>query len=203
VRLTLEQALLRVRQEADPKLAQELEEAKDQQELIRPLRDDVWIALQRTRLLTGALLLTELLRRLQAGTWRLIWLHPTRGALPFPEDLLAELTIDSFNTARSEVIFGGWRYHVRVEEISASNAVAAATPKKKPGRPPRWPDVRERMRPDLKQQPDGEWKLIDEKGHLIPRKNWQERYNAVPSTCDKALAELMSEIWKSTGANNG
>jgi hypothetical protein len=170
-----------VRQEAAPKLAQELEEAKDQRELIRPLREDVSITLQRTRLRTEALLLTELLRRLQAGTWRLIWLHPTQGALPFPEDLLAELTLDSFNTARSEVIFGGWRYHVRVE----------ITEQTKPKLGPEVTRVRDAMLANLRSGKCSPDDLRSDSKNLIPY------YRTSRSTYERARAAALAVFNKS------
>jgi len=77
-------------------------------------------------------LLAELLSRLRAGTWRLIWLHPTQGAKPFLADLLAELTLDSFDIKKSELILGGWRYHVRVEQIDPDHDQPAPSGDDKP-----------------------------------------------------------------------
>jgi hypothetical protein len=77
-------------------------------------------------------LLAELLSRLRAGTWRLIWLHPTQGAKPFLADLLAELTLDNFDIKKSELILGGWRYHVRVEQIDPDHDQPAPSGDDKP-----------------------------------------------------------------------
>jgi hypothetical protein len=141
----------------------------------------------------------ELVRRLQEHTWRLFWLSddPSQDARPFVDDHLAELTPQSLDPEKSVVILGGRHYRVRIE-ITEQPAVAA--PPKKPGRPPRL-DVRERMRADLKEQPNGEWRLIDERGRPIAQEHWQKRYNAAASTCAKALVELMTEIRKSADRN--
>jgi hypothetical protein len=136
----------------------------------------------------------ELLRRLQSHAWPLTWLHP-EGVRPFPKSLLGELTPEMLDPKTSEVIFGGTHYLVRVE------IAERPAPRKKPGRPPKWLAVMERMRPDLKQQTDGEWKLVDENGRPIMQINLDRRYNASRTTCVKALAGLMTEIRKSADRN--
>jgi hypothetical protein len=61
--------------------------------------------------------LAELVRRLQTGRWRLIWLSnddPTKEA-PFTKGQVAALTIDSFDAETSVVVLGNRRHRVRVE----------------------------------------------------------------------------------------
>jgi hypothetical protein len=200
-RWTLAQALVALAWELDPELCRALAAVGEDihRIFVEPPSMFDWspLALDVLRLEEcKQRLVAELLSRVLAGTLKLIRLPNKPGQ---DEDQLTDLVPENLDIPKSEVILGGQHYRVRVEKISASNAAVAAPPKK-PGRPPRL-DVRERMHADLKQQPNGEWKLIDESGRRIAQKHWQERYGAARTTCAKALAELMSEIRKSTDCN--
>lgn len=117
--LTIGQALAALAQEIDPELCRVLAaDGEDLQRLFVPSMYD-WSPH------AGALrlderkrrLLAELVRRLQDGTWQLIWLPDvaTQGAKPFDAEQLPELVSGkSLDAEQSEVILGGTRYRVRV-----------------------------------------------------------------------------------------
>lgn len=117
VRWTVGQALAALALELDPELVRALTGAgEDPQWHITSSRSmldwvPAWRLVERRQRFLG-----ELLRRVQAGAWRLIVLPDDLSRTrPFPSEHLAELAPEDFDPERSEVIVGPIRYRVRIE----------------------------------------------------------------------------------------
>lgn len=118
-RWALAQALAALAMELDPELVRALANAgEDLQRIFVPSMFD-WSPLADALRLSERKqkLLAELLRRVQAGTWRLVWLpdDPSQDAEALAEDRLADLVPENLDIEKSEVILGEQHYRARVE----------------------------------------------------------------------------------------
>jgi hypothetical protein len=130
--------------------------------------------------------LGELLRRLQEGRWRLIWLsddNPTKEA-PFPKGQIAALTVGSFDAETSVVVLGNRRHRVRVEITEQTERQGPTDTTDR---------VERAMRKDIA---DGKLSLVDlARNPPDPLRYTQDylatRYGASRKTCRIARARIL------------